>query len=98
VSPTYDRADRFKADYSKLSPDEQARFRETVTEKFVPALRSGQFPPGLRVKGVQGADGVYEMTWAPDGRATFEYGPEQIPGERHVVWRRVGGHAIFGTP
>jgi hypothetical protein len=50
------------------------------------------------VRGIEGAPGIFEMTWAPDGRATFEYGKETTPGEPHIIWRRVGGHDIFGTP
>lgn len=42
--------------------------------------------------------GVYELTWAPDGRATFEYGPEQRPGEPHIIWRRTGTHEILKAP
>ena len=38
------------------------------------------------------------MTWAADGRATFEYGDEVAEGEPHVLWRRVGTHAIFDQP
>jgi hypothetical protein len=38
---------------------------------------------------------VYEVTWAPDGPATFEYGEELRVGELHVIWRRVGTHDIF---
>jgi hypothetical protein len=38
------------------------------------------------------------MTWAPNGRATWQYGPEQRPGERHVIWRRIGTHDIFRAP
>lgn len=60
--------------------------------------RDGHFRKGLRVRGVQGARNVYEMTWAPNGRATFEYGDERIEGEPHVVWRRVGTHDIFDRP
>lgn len=41
--------------------------------------------------------GVNEMTWAPDSRATWQYGKEIRPGEPHIIWRRVGTHAIF-TP
>jgi hypothetical protein len=51
------------------------------------------------VKSVQGAQGVWEMTWSfagPDGRATFEW--ITIDGEPAVRWRRVGGHAIFTDP
>jgi hypothetical protein len=42
---------------------------------------------------------VFEMTWeGQDGRATFDYGPEQRPGEKHIRWRRIGGHEIFDRP
>jgi len=50
------------------------------------------------VKRVQGHPGVYEMTFAPDGRATFTFGEEIRPGETHIVWRRIGGHEIFERP
>lgn len=32
--------------------------------------------------------GVFELTWAPDGRATFSYGEVHIAGKAHVIWRR----------
>ena len=96
--PTWAAALRFKKDFAKLSPDEQKAFRAAV-EKFVADLRAGKgFRNGLRVKGVKGSPGVYEMTWAPDGRATFEYGKSVRDGEPHVIWRRVGRHDVFGTP
>ncbi len=57
-----------------------------------------KFPAGLRVKRVQGTLGVWELTWAPDGRATFSYGEEQVRGEPHVVWRRIGDHSILRQP
>ncbi len=50
------------------------------------------------MKGVRGLNAVFEMTWAPDGRATFSYGEEQRSGEPHIVWRRVGTHAILKSP
>ena len=66
---------------------------------FVEDLRSGRpFRKGLRVKGIQGASGIFEMTWADDGRATFEYGDEVVKGEAHIVWRRVGTHSVFTRP
>jgi hypothetical protein len=67
---------------------------------FIEALRTGpsSFPPGLRVKRVQGAEGVWEVTFAPDGRATFMYGAEVRPGEAHVIWRRVGTHDVLSDP
>jgi hypothetical protein len=41
---------------------------------------------------------VWSITWADDVRATFSYGVEVRPGEEHIVWRRVGGHEIYGNP
>jgi hypothetical protein len=96
--PTYEWVSRFRRDFLALSPDEQAEFLDKVAQ-FVADLEAGRpFRNGLRVKGVQGAPGVLEMTWARDGRATFEFGQEVRPGERHVIWRRVGTHAIFANP
>ncbi|MGH9006155.1 MAG: hypothetical protein ACRDV6_00315 [Acidimicrobiales bacterium] len=88
---------RFGADFDALSNDQQAAFLAAV-ELFVADLRAGSFRPGLRVKGVKGAGGVFEMTWAANGRATFEYGREISPGQTHVIWRRVGTHDVFRTP
>ncbi len=56
------------------------------------------FRAGLRIKGVQGHPGVFEMTWSPNGRATFSYGASPHAGDIHIVWRRIGGHEIFKTP
>jgi hypothetical protein len=50
------------------------------------------------MKHVSGHPGMYELTWAPDGRATFSLGDEVRPGHPHVVWRRIGTHAIFDEP
>jgi hypothetical protein len=66
--------------------------------KFVADLGGGRFRRGLRVKAVQGAPGIFEMTWAGDGRATFQYGDERRPGHPHVIWRRIGTHDIFARP
>jgi hypothetical protein len=96
--PTWDITPRFEDDHAGLSADDKERFRRAV-QRFIEDLRRGRsFRPGLRVKGVQGAPGIFEMTWAPDGRATFEYGDPIRPGEAHVVWRRVGSHAILANP
>jgi hypothetical protein len=96
--PTYEYTPTFGKDYALLDPADQQRFRRVVHEAFVPDLAAHRFRLGLRVKGVRGARGVFEMTWAPDGRATFEYGPAQLPGEAHIIWRRIGTHDIFGRP
>jgi hypothetical protein len=57
------------------------------------------WPKTLRIKDIEGAPGVWEMTWSfsgPDGRATFEY--VEVDGELAIRWRRVGGHEIFKVP
>jgi hypothetical protein len=95
--PTWEPTASFWRDLARLSREEQDAFR-TAVEKFVADLPARKFRKGLRVKGVKGASGVYEMTWAGDGRATFSYGTEVKEGEAHVIWRRVGGHDIFGRP
>jgi hypothetical protein len=79
-----------------MTAEQQAAFIDAVTQ-FVDDLGSEDrtFRRGLRVNGVQGAAGIYEMTFAPDGRATFSYGDEVRPGEAHIVWRRVGTHDVF---
>ena len=89
---------RFGTDFDALSPSQQAAFLAAVAQ-FVEDLRSGAgFRHGLRVKGVKGAAGIFEMTWADNGRATFEYGDAVVAGEPHIVWRRVGTHTIFDRP
>ena len=93
--PTYTRLPRFNRDYAALSPEEKAAFKAAV-RKFVEELERGRgFRNGLRVKGVQGSPGVDELTWADDGRATFEYGESLGGGAPHVIWRRVGTHGVL---
>lgn len=98
----YERTPRFDADVRRLSEEERALFRRVAVEQFAAAAeqRAAEpgtpWPRGLRVKRVQGAPGVWEMTWSfagPDGRATFEW--VEIDGELAIRWRRVGRHAIF---
>jgi hypothetical protein len=98
--PTFETLPRFERDWKKLSAQQQATFRKVVTEVFVPDLAEPDRPfrPGLRVKGVTARPGVFEMTWDSDGRATFAYGDERIAGQAHVIWRRIGTHAIFTPP
>jgi hypothetical protein len=68
-------------------------------ERTADACAQQDFDPRLRVKRVQGRPGVWEMmTWAADRRATFEYGPEAIAGEPHVIWQRIGTHNVFRRP
>lgn len=94
--PSYTRTRRFERDWKALTADDRARFR-TAFERFDMDLVAGRFRPGLRVKRIQGTDDVFEMTWAPDGRATFEYGTPAGKGA-HVIWRRIGRHDVFRRP
>lgn len=99
----------FEAGYKKLSDREKRLFGEAV-RKFNRACdealaRGGRprWPKALRVKDIEGAPGIWEMTWSfsgPDGRATrewtsVEHGGEVVPV---VCWRRIGGHSIFKSP
>ncbi|MEU5902331.1 hypothetical protein [Streptomyces venezuelae] len=100
--PTYETLPRFTTDLDRLTPEQRRRFRQTVTA-FVEDLRTGgRFRAGLRVKRVQRASGVYELTWSmgtgPAGRATWQYGAPIVPGNPHIIWRRIGGHDIFARP
>lgn len=95
----------FDGDWRRLTDGERAMFRRVVADEFHPACERRRtdpslgWPRSLRVKSVEGAPGIWEMTWSfagPDGRATFEW--IEIDGEPAVRWRRIGGHAVFGAP
>lgn len=96
--------DSFKGDYARLSERERALFRKSL-RAFVEACDryavepAAPWPSALRVKPIQGAPGILEMTWSlsgPDGRATFEF--IELDGELAVRWRRIGRHRILREP
>ncbi|MCO8303628.1 hypothetical protein [Streptomyces sp. RKCA744] len=95
--PTYEATPRFTADHRRLTPAQRRRFRQAVTA-FIDGLHTGTFRASLRVKGVRSAPGVFELTWDGDGRATWSYGPEIVRGAPHIIWRRIGTHAILTGP
>lgn len=96
--PTYDVTHRFERDYKKMTTEQKRAFQEAV-QKFVHDLKQGKgFRKGLRVKAVQGAPGIFEMTCADNGRATFQYGDAVRAGAVHVIWRRCGTHDVFSEP
>jgi hypothetical protein len=95
--PTYEWQARFMRDFERLIPSQRAAFL-TAVAKLVEDLRQGTPRRGLRVKAVRNSERIFEMTWAPDGRATFEYGEEKRRGHPHIVWRRIGTHDIFDAP
>lgn len=96
--PTNEAIASFWRDWAGLSAEDQRAFRAAV-QKFVEDMKTGRgLRKGLRVKGVQGARGIYELSWAQNGRATFEYGKPVRDGEPHIIWRRIGDHGIFDRP
>lgn len=93
------------ADYRRLKREHRATFRRVLQAKFIPACdalttdTSAAWPGSLRVKAVQGASGMFEMTSSfagPDGRATFEL--VTVDGELRCRWRRIGDHSVFEAP
>ncbi len=93
--PTFATTPRFRRDLKDLAPEQHTRLEKVVREEFVPDVDANRWRPGLQVKRVQGVAQVWEMTWAPDGRATWQFGAPIQDGVRHVIWRRVGTHGIF---
>ena len=96
--PTFERLSRFNRDFAALSKQEQAAFRTAVGKLVADFSASGSLRAGVRVKGVQGAPGIFELTWADDGRATFSFGKSVRGDDPHVVWRRVGTHDVLRNP
>jgi len=94
--PTWERTARFDRDWRALAEDDRKRFRRAAGY-FVSDLRRDRFRAGLRIKRVQGTEDVFEMTWSPDGRATFQYGRGGRAGA-HVIWRRIGRHDVLRRP
>ena len=92
--PTYAVTESFMRDFRALSDKQREAFRRAVG-RFVDDVGRGRFRPGLRVKGIQGMPGCFEMTWAKDGRAIFTYGPEVRPDHPHVIWLAIGTHEIL---
>jgi hypothetical protein len=94
----------FLADRDRLGADELEIVRQKLPD-FVAACDrfaadpSARWPASLRVRDVENAPGIFELTFnfaGPDIRATFEW--IEIDGERAVRWRRIGGHRIFSNP
>lgn len=104
--PAYEAEDSFRRDYERLRPEQREQFRRARRE-FIRVLRDWEreqrpglpsFPAHLGVKAMVGQPTVVmEFRWAPDGRCTWRYGR---PRQRrfHIVWRRIGTHAIYESP
>jgi hypothetical protein len=95
--PTWNESATFRRNFAALTPDQRAAFLVAVSH-FVHDLGAGTLRKGLRVKRIAGRPGVWEMTWADDGRATFSFAEPIVEGEVHIVWRRIGTHDILRRP
>lgn len=97
--PTHDEFEQFIREYLALNPAKRRLFAKAVV-KMVADMKAGKpFRKSLRISALGGYSAIYKMTCdMPDGRATFMFGPERIPGEPHIIWRRIGGHDIFDHP
>ena len=98
--PTHDETTAFLRDRSRLTPQQLDRFRGRLAD-FIADLSQMEaghgtwFRSSLRVKKLSGIPDVYEMSWAPNGRATFAMGNSVVEGKLHIVWLRIGGHDIL---
>jgi hypothetical protein len=96
--PTHEEEESFRRDWDRLTLEQQDTYLVAV-DKLVDDMKSGLgFRKGLRVKGVQGHPGIFEMTWADDGRATFTFSTSPHPGDTHIIWRRIGTYGILKSP
>jgi hypothetical protein len=96
--PTFERLAAFLRDFDELTPTQKKAFLRAVVVFIADLQADTGFRKGLRVKKMQGYENLWELTWAPDGRATFEYGTQVKEGHPHIRWRRAGTHDIFKRP
>jgi len=75
------RSERFKQAYRKLELTEQELVKKALRQLII-----DRSYPGLRVKRIQGTEGIWEMRAGRDIRITFE-----ISDESYVL-RNVGHH------
>ena len=98
--PTHDETTAFLRDRSRLTPQQLGRFRRRLADFIadLSQMEAGQrtwFRSSLRVKKLSAIPDVYEMSWAPDGRATFAMGKPVVDGKLHITWLRIGSHEIL---
>lgn len=102
----FDREHYFENEWERVrkSPERRQLFLDACEEfrQAIRRLESGEvrglppFPAHLRVHHI--ANGIWSMTWAGDGRATWRYGDSEWVGEVLIWWRRIGGHEIYNDP
>lgn len=80
--PMHDEFEQFMCEYRALTKDKRRLFRQSVRAMNEDMKAGRPFRNSLRIKGVQGHKGVFEMTWAGDGGATFMYGLKNFLASR----------------
>ncbi|WIG60326.1 MAG: hypothetical protein OJF49_003074 [Ktedonobacterales bacterium] len=93
--PTYERTPEFLKDLALLTPGQRKQFEAGVRALVEDLKANRPFRAGLRVKRFHRRPNAFEMSWAGDGRALFEFGQSPIQGETHIIWLAVGTHDIF---
>jgi hypothetical protein len=97
----YETTPAFDRDFKRLPKHHRDKFRELIPKFNAAAERAAAgvnnpWPKGMRVKSIQSASGVWELTWSmsdPDGRATWEW--SEVDGQPAIRWRRVGDHEVL---
>jgi hypothetical protein len=101
----YRSLESFRSDFRRFPAEHQQMFLQVLCEFFLPAIEAGSFsgappwPRRLRIHRISNTE-IYSLTWnfaSPDGRATFHL-DKVGDGESLLVWRRIGGHAIYRNP
>jgi hypothetical protein len=99
--PTHDETDAFWREFDRLSPEEQERFLQAVSE-FVRLLKQGflpsKMPKRFGIKRFHGHSGdLWEFRWGSDRRALFRYGTSPNAGDVHIIWVSIGTHDIYNA-
>jgi len=93
--PTYERSAEFLRDLARLTPAQRKQF-EAAVRAMIEDLKANQpFRASLHIERFHRRPDAFEMRWAGDGRALFEFGQSPIQGEAHIIWLAVGTHNIY---
>ncbi|MBA3826288.1 MAG: hypothetical protein H0X24_20605 [Ktedonobacterales bacterium] len=95
--PKYDTLPGFMREFNKLSHEQQQLFLEAVRAIIVSLRLTQKLPGSPLIKKMTDYE-IYEVRWAPNGRATFHLEPDPSGNEMIVVWRHIGGHEIYKHP
>ncbi|MEO7000574.1 MAG: hypothetical protein ABI068_02060 [Ktedonobacterales bacterium] len=95
---THEEFSQFLREFAKLSEDEQDQFILAM-KHMVEDMRDGRgFRPGLRIKGVQGHPGVFEMTWRRMVAPRSPTAPSASPARRILSGGASARHDILKHP